>query len=303
MRKIFTFLTLAIFTLQSFAQVPNSGFESWASGSPVSWDTPNGDLYGMITVVNEETSAPYAGSKSALLETKNLTLGFPFNINQDVPGLMTLGQFTVNMSAGSGDVTGGIPWTSRSRVMKFAYKSQTAGTDTFTIAAILFKSGDTVAIGLLRRNETVLSWTEDSVVFKYEDSTLNVNLVDDYPDSMNIWFMSSDTAVSNITVGSKLWIDAVSVEGNVPLLVSIKENQIEGYVGIYPNPAENNITIDFPSKEDATVSIFNTIGQTLYKTKINTIKQDIDVSSFPKGLYFIEITTDINKITKKIVIK
>ena len=71
-------------------------------------------------------------------------------------------------------------------------------------------------------------------------------------------------------------------------------------VRLYPNPASTFIRIELDDFSDHTkTTIYNSIGQLVsaeYNTKIN-------VSNYPRGLYFAEIETLKGKITKKFVLK
>lgn len=69
---------------------------------------------------------------------------------------------------------------------------------------------------------------------------------------------------------------------------------------IYPNPATEVLNIEL--QNDATlenVTIYNNLGQ-----KIKTVKQNtVDVSTLAKGLYFVEVTTNQGKASKKIIVE
>ncbi len=69
---------------------------------------------------------------------------------------------------------------------------------------------------------------------------------------------------------------------------------------IYPNPTsdvlnislENNLVLEH-------VTIYNNLGQVV-KTATENV---IDVSHLAKGLYFVEVTTNQGKATKKVVVQ
>ncbi|MBO5956191.1 MAG: C10 family peptidase [Bacteroidales bacterium] len=76
------------------------------------------------------------------------------------------------------------------------------------------------------------------------------------------------------------------------------EDNAEQNVGIYPNPANEKITIEAQNIE--TVSIVNVMGQTVYETSVNDDNMVIDVNEFPAGLYMINVVTDEYEVTKRI---
>ena len=60
---------------------------------------------------------------------------------------------------------------------------------------------------------------------------------------------------------------------------------------VYPNPADQVITISLPDeiREDATLSIYNSVGQIIYSVspENNDNAITINISSWPAGLYLV----------------
>jgi len=84
-----------------------------------------------------------------------------------------------------------------------------------------------------------------------------------------------------------------------PIAVGIDESSIESKVTFFPNPATTQVQIQ-TNNTIKTVKIYNLNGQLLLSEN-NT--KTIDVSSLPKGLYFIEIVDNQQQIFKdKLVI-
>ncbi len=69
---------------------------------------------------------------------------------------------------------------------------------------------------------------------------------------------------------------------------------------IYPNPATDVLNIELQDNAILeNVTIYNNLGQ-----KIKTIKQNtVDVSTLAKGLYFVEVTTNQGKASKKVIVE
>lgn len=67
---------------------------------------------------------------------------------------------------------------------------------------------------------------------------------------------------------------------------------------LYPNPGNGIFTLENNSQESITFNIFNTTGQLIYQNTITATKAEIDLSSIPKGIYFLKIndTNDVRKI-------
>jgi photosystem II stability/assembly factor-like uncharacterized protein len=75
---------------------------------------------------------------------------------------------------------------------------------------------------------------------------------------------------------------------------------------IYPNPANNRITISFKSKftEEINVSIFNITGEQIIQGSFyNQNHIQMDVSKYAKGIYLVKIRTKTGVESKKLVMQ
>ncbi len=86
---------------------------------------------------------------------------------------------------------------------------------------------------------------------------------------------------------------------NAPV-VSVKENQLENTISIYPNPAHDQITIDAKGK----ITFYNLLGEMVLSVDQSDSFQPaiIDVSSLPKGMYFCQTVSGNNGFAKSRVI-
>ena len=102
------------------------------------------------------------------------------------------------------------------------------------------------------------------------------------------------------TFGRGVWeapIDAASL--NIE-----KEQLAENAVSIYPNPTKNkrfNIKLNNLTGE-TTILIYNVIGAVVKELKTNSIEENVNLSSFSKGLYLVKFTNNNKSITKKIIL-
>jgi len=80
-------------------------------------------------------------------------------------------------------------------------------------------------------------------------------------------------------------------------------------LNIYPNPASKQLNLAFVAQNTSSVSISlsNVAGMKVYNQTISNhsenYTQTIDVSSFPKGMYFINIRSENGNVIRKIVIE
>ena len=71
---------------------------------------------------------------------------------------------------------------------------------------------------------------------------------------------------------------------------------------IYPNPTTGNITIDLSKLKNVNISILNSMGQTVFKSKtITKNKLEISLAGFSNGIYFVNIQNGTEIVTRKIV--
>ena len=129
-------------------------------------------------------------------------------------------------------------------------------------------------------------------------------------ESINVSTLNGNSAVKfkfeNVSgYGQVIYIDNVTIS-NAPLGgVETKSNDLN--LLIYPNPSNGVFTLNTSLKQssDLTIRVFNLIGKEVFSaTKPNTLggSYQIDLAAQSKGIYFIEIKTNNQSITKKISI-
>ncbi|WP_074405771.1 T9SS type A sorting domain-containing protein [Aquimarina megaterium] len=80
-------------------------------------------------------------------------------------------------------------------------------------------------------------------------------------------------------------------------------SNIDNSVVIYPNPNSGEFMIQLDHTSNSNIKVFNSRGQKIYA--INTISKQvqIDLSKYPKGVYFVKIKTSDKVYAKKIILK
>ena len=130
---------------------------------------------------------------------------------------------------------------------------------------------------------------------------------------------SNPLGSANVTVGSttpiKITDNKIYMRGSYHNLgkelyvlgtnvISVKENEkkINSDIIIFPNPTNGIIYLKANQTIDkGTIEIINIQGQSIYKS--NKIEQQIDLSNQAKGIYFIQLVTEQNTFTKKIILQ
>ncbi len=74
-------------------------------------------------------------------------------------------------------------------------------------------------------------------------------------------------------------------------------------IRIFPNPAIDQVQIDLGELKGERIQLFNTIGQQVYQKNISNSIEVLETSSFNRGLYLLQITTDEGTITERVLLK
>jgi hypothetical protein len=91
-----------------------------------------------------------------------------------------------------------------------------------------------------------------------------------------------------------------SVKYIPPSPVGLTENTIENF-SIYPNPANDAVTINF--KNFTALSVVNLFGQTIYSENIEGLSSTmLNTSEYANGVYFIKVDTNKGSGIQKVIV-
>lgn len=94
-----------------------------------------------------------------------------------------------------------------------------------------------------------------------------------------------------------------SVTFNAEEALSVGQFDMESLISVYPNPIKDLINIELTNlNTEVNYSIFNTLGQEIVKGELdsNNVNQ-INVSSYQSGVYFVKLSSGTNTVTKKLI--
>jgi len=77
-------------------------------------------------------------------------------------------------------------------------------------------------------------------------------------------------------------------------------------IRIYPNPANNQLTIEFPSysaNNKTTIELFDINGKLLNNLSIQGNKTQINLNEFPAGIYVVKVIENTSVAVRKIVVR
>ena len=88
---------------------------------------------------------------------------------------------------------------------------------------------------------------------------------------------------------------------NASIIQNVTEIKTNNFVKIYPSPAKDFLTIEISNSnnEEINLKMLNINGSVIDEFQLKSKKQQIDVSKFAKGLYFIQIKgKTLNEVRK-----
>ena len=92
--------------------------------------------------------------------------------------------------------------------------------------------------------------------------------------------------------------------GNAP--TAVNDLNANGNILVYPNPTSGDLFITVnTNQKDVTVKVSDLLGKTIYQAEANgNAEVKIDGATFPSaGVYFVELSNETSKVTKKVVIQ
>jgi len=97
------------------------------------------------------------------------------------------------------------------------------------------------------------------------------------------------------------------VTADMYLCTGINENNLEPNMSVYPNPAHEQLNIVLPATNDAyKIKLTNILGSVVFEDKtLKNSKESTTISLVgkPKGVYFLTVESNTEKVTKKIVVE
>ncbi len=85
--------------------------------------------------------------------------------------------------------------------------------------------------------------------------------------------------------------------------VSVPSLIIADNVSIYPNPSNGVFTIKFDKATSASIEVYDVTGRKVKSYMQSTTKETLDLTGFAEGMYSVNIISNGNKTTKRIILK
>ncbi|MGK0391403.1 MAG: hypothetical protein ACI94Y_004168, partial [Maribacter sp.] len=97
-----------------------------------------------------------------------------------------------------------------------------------------------------------------------------------------------------------VWMDANILGDCTSDVVAVDDLEFDSSIQVFPSPAKDQIFIR--SDIGNSITIYNSIGQKIHSYEQNENEETLNVTAFPRGIYFITISNDDFRQSKKIII-
>ncbi len=262
------------------SQLPNNDMELWNivnRNQAVSWysqDDNNNNATDSSFVTR--TTDAYSGSYALELRNNIASGNFAY----------------LHTSQTNGPPLPDFPVAFRYSSLKGYYKYFPDANDTININITMFYHGSPIGWGQFQDNDSTSAYTLFNVPINY----FGFNT----PDSASISVSIQKNHGTGIPGNSSAIIDAFYFEG---ITVSIDENeQFAESVNIFPNPASENLTIEFSQSSNPQIEVFDITGRLQMKNSFQNIqKANLDITNLSPQVYIVKIQTENQLLTRKFI--
>lgn len=265
--------------LMAQTQIPNGGFETWVGGNPTGWGSSDKVLTQLFQPdpggVEQETNAAhvYAGTSSVRLANKSVSI--PTVGTQTIPGVVSLGNISLNMSTFSPQITG-VAYTDRPDSITFAGKYTKAPGSSDTGAVVVTLTRWTGASRQVIAN--IFVQVPDGAAYNVYTEKIRYFSFHN-PDTLLIQGLSG--ASQAVAVDSKLWLDEMSFIG------------LDTAFKAYITPFQDRQVCDGDTVNFSTDNISGNT-YTWYKDGATPLSTDPAYAATLPGTYHVEVVYDGN---------
>lgn len=328
MEKISTLLIALFCTCFSFAQtVPNGDFESWTDEhTATGWNssfytsfpfTYNGFSLDIVIDYNAATrnATAHTGTYCAQLSTQtaNAQLYGSNLYSIPLPGMIQLGQFNTeglaNIDFENADmdnlnltdyVYGGVPFTEVPAKIT-AWVSYFSTADTMRAGVILtrWNNGEREIVA---QGDLIYGENSDDFVQVEIPVTVKEGMEGVAPDTMNIIFSSASGTADGNTL---LAIDDIEIVMTAEDSSDVRIFDVTSLpiFSICPNPTSDVVKLTPATHETYAARMFDINGKMVWNAENLQGETQVNVTSFSKGTYFMQVKQGNNVKSEKVIVQ
>lgn len=125
----------------------------------------------------------------------------------------------------------------------------------------------------------------------YSSSNMNTNPQEPISSLQDVFPFSSE----------KIGTITITLE---EVILGIEQNDLNDSISIYPNPADDYLTISNNNTGIETIELYSVLGNKVFeKTDINSLTKSINISNLPSGVYLLKVIDSEKKSATKRIIK
>jgi beta-glucanase (GH16 family) len=103
---------------------------------------------------------------------------------------------------------------------------------------------------------------------------------------------------------ARMEVDFVRVYQTTTAVEETDSENIEpNGIKIFPNPSSGIFTLRIPDEKTGTICIRNLLGEQVFQSDLTEKNTGIDLSEFPKGIYYFQVTLEKKKFTGKVLLQ
>jgi hypothetical protein len=295
MKKNTVIIASNLFAISLFAQIPNSGFETWISKGaysiPDQWGTMNNTTT-LASVYTAEKGAPGNPGTSYLKLTSKTT---PAGVANGIAVSGKLDSITMLPKSG-------FAYSQQPAKFTGSWQHMISGSSQGSVSATLTKWNSTtkqrevIATSTQTLSGMAMSWANFDIPFSYSSTNI--------PDSCIILLKASGATPVN---GDYLWVDNLAFSGTVTSIE--KQASTFADLNVYTNSINESIQIDFQltSSQNVKIQLLDLNGKQIKEISLGSIsgytRYTINSNGIAKGVYFVNLISKEESELKKIIIK
>jgi rhodanese-related sulfurtransferase len=168
---------------------------------------------------------------------------------------------------------------------------------------------DTIEITLTNRANSILTFGAVSSLADTEfDSNFDpeVSIFGAYDYTFEIYYTPTDESPDTLLFylesngGNAYATIYRSGEDNT---LSVFETNSKLDIRLFPNPTSEILFLDDLNSKTGILDIVNQNGQIVYRELLSNINSQVDISGFPKGIYYVKINTGEQEVSKPFIVK
>jgi len=151
-----------------------------------------------------------------------------------------------------------------------------------------------------------MNWKDSGYMYYSSSSSWHPSTNADYGDWCNNQFhflgvripQSQNTFIYGwVKLNCEIRVDAFAIQKMDLGIKNLNKHKLK----IYPQPAQNEIFVSEMAQGKKSLRLLNLLGKVVWHKESWLESEKIDLSDLPKGMYILEVQTESNRFTEKVL--